>query len=115
MYISQLFRKSLKYAKSLNPRKIYILSAKYGVLELNDKITPYNLTLNTMTKIQKKQWAYNCYLKLKEKKVDFLEDAVFLCGENYRKYLRQCFKNSRCPIENLSLGNQLKFYNKMEV
>lgn len=48
MYISPLFKLSLRYAQSLNPRKIFILSAKYGLLELNDIIDPYELTLNHM-------------------------------------------------------------------
>ena len=30
LYISQLFKSGLRYAKSLNPDKIFILSAKYG-------------------------------------------------------------------------------------
>ena len=40
LYTSDLFKKSLQYAKTLNPSKIYILSAKYGVLELTDRIRP---------------------------------------------------------------------------
>lgn len=114
MYISPLFKKSLSYAKSLNPDKIFILSAKYGVLELDDIIKPYNLTLNDMKEKEKKNWAYNCYIKLKEKDVDFSEKTVFLCGKNYRKYLSKCFKNNECPIENLSLGNQLSFYGRIK-
>lgn len=112
MYLSSLFKKSLLYAKKLNPDKIFILSAKYKVLELNDEIEPYNLTLNNMNKIQQKQWAYECYKILKKKKINFSEKVVFLCGKNYRKYLAQCFDNCECPIKNLSLGNQLKFYTK---
>lgn len=112
MYRSALFIKSYKYAQTLNPRKIYILSAKYKVLELDDTIEPYNLTLNNMNKTQQKQWAYDCYKALQKKGVDFNEEVVFLCGENYRKYLSQCFKNVKCPIKNLGLGRQLAFYTK---
>lgn len=52
MYQGDLFKKSFEYAKKLNPRKIYILSAKYKLLELDDIISPYELTLNTMNKEQ---------------------------------------------------------------
>jgi cytoplasmic iron level regulating protein YaaA (DUF328/UPF0246 family) len=46
MYISPLFIKSLKYAKNkLKSDKIFILSAKYGLLDLIDVIEPYNVTL----------------------------------------------------------------------
>ena len=64
MYKGELFKKSFGYAKSLNPRKIYILSAKYKVLELDDVISPYELTLNKMNKQQQKRWAYDCYMQL---------------------------------------------------
>ena len=112
LYQGDLFKKSLAYAKSLNPKKIYILSAKYCVLELTDIISPYELTLNNMTKHQQKVWAYKCYQQLKEKQVDFKQETIFLCGENYRKYLIQLFKNSIVPIKGMSFGNQLKFYNE---
>lgn len=112
MYISTLFKYSLGYAKKIKPRKIFILSAKHGVLELNDVIAPYNETLNTKTKKEKQLWAYKCYCQLKEKQIDFDEPVVWLCGENYRKYLMQKFKNNNVPINGLGLGNQLKFYKK---
>lgn len=56
MYISPLFRYSLKYALSLtSENKIYILSAKYGLLKLDEVINPYELTLNTMNESEKKK------------------------------------------------------------
>lgn len=60
LYISDLFKKSLAYAKKQKPNKIFILSAKYGVLELKDIIEPYEVTLNKLNKQEKKKWAYNC-------------------------------------------------------
>ena len=56
MYTSDLFQKSLAYAMQLKPRKVYILSAKYGLLELDDQIEPYNQTLNKMNEEKKKEW-----------------------------------------------------------
>lgn len=110
MYQGDLFKKSFEYAKRLNPRKIYILSAKYRVLELDDIISPYELTLNKMNKHEQKKWAYDCFLQLKNKGQDFDEEAIFLCGDNYRKYLSQLFKNAKAPLQGVGLGNQLKFY-----
>ena len=71
MYRGDLFKKSFEYAKKLKPRKIYILSAKYKLLELEDVISPYELTLNTMNKQQQKKWAYDVYLQLKQKGQNF--------------------------------------------
>lgn len=110
LYISDLFTKELAYAKSLNPRKIYILSAKYGVVELDDVLDPYELTLNKMKEQDRKRWAYNCYKQLQSKNIDFDEKAVFLCGNNYRKYLMRMFKDAEAPLKKLGIGKQLKFY-----
>ena len=109
MYISDLFTKSLSYAKTLNGH-IRILSAKYGVLELNDFISPYNLTLNSMSEEEKKNWANRVIQQLKAKHVDFNEKAVFLVGQNYRKYLISYFSNYEIPIEGLPIGKQLQWY-----
>ena len=49
LYVSVLFKKNLAYARRLNPDAIYILSAKYCLLDLETEIDPYNLTLNTMS------------------------------------------------------------------
>ncbi len=47
-YISPLFRKNLAYARKLKPDAIYILSAKYGLLDLDTEVEPYDLTLTDM-------------------------------------------------------------------
>jgi len=109
MYISDFFKKQLAYAKQLNPAKIYILSAKYGVLELNDIIEPYEITLNTFSEKDKKIWAYKCYQQLRQKNIDFNEKAVFLAGKNYRKYLITKFTNVETPLKGLKIGEQLKY------
>ena len=110
LYTSDLFVKSLTYAKSLKPNKIFILSAKYGVLELYDVIEPYEKTLNNASEKERKLWAIKCYKQLQEKGVNFNEQAVFLCGQNYRKYLMTKFPNATAPLSNLGIGKQLAFY-----
>jgi hypothetical protein len=112
MYTSDLFKKSLTYAKQLNPRKIYILSAKYGVLELDDLIDPYEKTLNEMKEPEKKKWAFMCLEQLKDKGTDFDEETTFLCGINYRKHLINEFRNPNVPLMGLGIGQQLSFYKK---
>lgn len=112
MYVSDMFKKSLAYAETLNAKKIYILSAKYGLLELNDIIEPYNLTLNNMTEKQRKEWAYRVCKQCERKGIKYNEKIIFLCGENYRKYLMTKFQNSTAPLKNLGIGRQLSFYKK---
>ena len=109
LYISPLFKMSLQYAKKLNPDKIYILSAKYGVIELKQEIEPYEETLNTKGKEEQKKWAISCVKQLQDKKTNFNEKAIWLCGKNYNKYLSKVFKNSEFPFGNLKFGERLKF------
>ena len=49
LYISPLFKKSKEYAID-RLDKFYILSAKHGLLKPTDRIHPYELTLNNMSK-----------------------------------------------------------------
>ena len=113
MYISDLFKKSLSYAEQLaESTTVYILSAKYGLLELDQHIEPYELTLNTMDKKQRKEWADKVLMQCKEKGISFDEEVMFLCGKKYREFLMNEFKNSTAPLGHLGIGKQLAFYNK---
>lgn len=108
---STLFNKAIKYAKTLNADKIYILSAKYGLVELNDVIAPYDKTLLKMKVAEKKEWATMVKNQLESKGITFNEKAIFLCGEVYRKYVANNFKEAEFPLEGLPIGKQLQFYN----
>lgn len=113
MYTSDLFKKSLSYAEQLyESATVYILSAKYGLLELDQQIEPYELTLNTMNKQQRREWADKVLMQCKEKGISFDEEAMFLCGNKYREFLMSEFKNSTAPLEHMGIGKQLAFYNK---
>ena len=58
-----------------------------------------------------KKWNYVLVYKLDRfARNKYEEEAIFLCGDNYRKYLSQLFKNAKAPLQGLSFGNQLKFY-----
>jgi len=114
MYQGELFKKSLRYAQRLNPRKIYVLSAKYGLLELDDQIEPYEKTLNGATKKERQQWSGMVYKQLQKKGVDFNEEAIFLAGENYRYFLKQLFTKASMPLKGLSIGRQLQYYKQRE-
>lgn len=50
LYMSSLFINSLAYAYSLNPDKIFILSALHHLLDLDQEIEPYNVTLTRLPK-----------------------------------------------------------------
>lgn len=109
MYISDLFKKSYRYAETLGGN-IYILSAKYGLLEPNDVIAPYNQTLVTANIATRKRWAYMVCKQMERKGIDYSEQAIFLCGKHYREFVMRKFKNATAPLSCMGIGEQLKFY-----
>ena len=112
LYISTLFKKNLAYARRLNPDAIYILSAKYGLLDLETEIDPYNLTLNTMSAGQIRTWADKIIQQLSQ--VANLNDDhfIFLAGMKYRKYLLPHLMSFEIPLEGLTIGRQLQALSK---
>lgn len=107
LYISDLFKKSLHYALSLSPDQIFILSAKYGLVGLDDEIEPYELTLNTMSASNIRSWAAAVLRQLGEKADLQRDQFVILAGEKYRKYLLPNLANVQIPFEGLSFGEML--------
>lgn len=109
MYISPLFRGMLSYAKNLNPKKVFILSAKYGLLALNDIIEPYEKTLKNMETSERKAWALDVLEKLR-KETDLTSDRfIFLAGMPYRENLVQHIKHYDVPMEGMPFGRQLQW------
>ncbi|AYV94728.1 DUF6884 domain-containing protein [Fusobacterium necrophorum] len=111
LYVSTLFRYQLKYAK-LFSEEIYILSAKYGLLELDDYIESYDLTLNNMSNDSRKKWTCKVLKQLQEKNITKEDRIVFLCGKKYLEYLAVYFKNNEIPLKTMGLGERLRFLKK---
>lgn len=110
LYDSTFFKYCLKYAKSFNPNNIFILSAKYGVLHLNDIVSPYDKTLKKMNKKEKEIWENNVIKSLKKEKIDFNEYTIWLCGKEYRKNLIKFFPNSSFLLEKYGgIGKQIQY------
>ena len=78
MYVSPLFKYMYAYAKK-RCKEVYILSAKYGLLSENTPIVPYNITLNSMSERQKKEWAKNIMLSL-SKRHDLNKETFLIMG-----------------------------------
>jgi cytoplasmic iron level regulating protein YaaA (DUF328/UPF0246 family) len=108
--ISALFKKNLAYARRLKPDMIYILSAKYGLLDLETEIDPYNHSLNTMSAGERRNWADRVLQQLQQ--VASLKDDhfIFLAGINYRKYLLPHLKSYEVPLEGCLSANNYRHY-----
>ena len=111
---SDLFQKEYHFAKSFAD-KIYILSAKYGLVDENQILSPYNQTLCGASVQAKKDWAKKV-LKQMEETFDMDGDEfVFLAGRNYTEYLVSAIKSKydakiKLPLEKVgSIGKQKQF------
>lgn len=108
LYVSTLFKLNLKYAKKLSPDDIFILSAKHGLLSLEEEIEPYEQTLSNMPAHEVKHWASQVLKQLHEHCSIDETRFVFLAGERYRKYLLPHLKHVQIPLQGLGIGKQLQ-------
>ena len=112
LYISPFFQMNLKYAEQFSPDNVFILSAKYGLVQLDEEIEPYDMTLNTMSTRERRNWAdkvirqLQCYCDLEE------DHFVILAGEKYRQYLLPHLKSYEHPLAGLPIGKQLQYLKK---
>lgn len=114
LYNSYHFQLSLKYTeKVLKPDKIFILSAKHGLVGLDQHLEPYDKTLKDMNSKQRKAWAKHVLVKL-EKVSDLENDEFFiLAGNLYKKYLVTSLAHvAGTHIEHLRIGMQNQFFKK---
>jgi len=109
LYISPLFRMNLHYAEQFAPSKIFILSAKYGLISVEKEIEPYDLTLNNMSAKERKAWAAKVLGQLREYCSLSQDHFIFLAGQKYRQYLIPYLKSYEIPLKSLTIGKQLQF------
>jgi hypothetical protein len=109
LYTSDLFRKSLLAAIDRS-EKVFILSAKYGLLGCNDVIEPYDVTLKTMKGAERLTWGERTGFRLSEV-LRPKDTAVMLCGEEYLVPLRPDLQRLQAvvesPLGSLSFGSRL--------
>ncbi len=96
MYKSSLFVLRKRYAKEvLGCDKIYILSAKYGLIEENEIIEPYNTKINELSEEEYIDWQCQVitqYLKELYNKLmsdEEVEIYLFRSDSDYLKKFRQ--------------------------
>ena len=109
LFTSPLFRYSLRYAETLNPDHIFVLSARYGLLELDDVVDPYDVAMNQKTPEEREDWCNGVLEQLREKCDLKRDEFVILAGVNYRECLIDHMKYVEIPMEGLNLGRQLYF------
>jgi len=108
IYIGNYFKSCLKYSLK-HFDKTFILSAKYGLLELDTIVFYYEKSLNSMNKKEKIIWSKNVAKKIKEK-INSNDILYFVCGKNYYKFLSRFLTNDKkYPLPSKGMGYQIKY------
>jgi len=111
---SPMFQKTLEYGKSLNPDKMYILSAKHHLVPLTKELAPYDLTLKEMNKDAKEKWGEETIKQIKQAGINPEKDTfIFLAGTEYIKPLLKYIPegNIEEPMKGKRFGQRLKWLN----
>jgi hypothetical protein len=123
LYKGPLFTNSLAYGISLNPDKIFILSALHHLLDLDTEIEPYNVTLcnipknkrksdlKILTAIEKNDWGKKVIEKLKIEADIKKDEFIILAGQEYIKPIEGYITNNNLkkPLEGKRVGERIKF------
>jgi cytoplasmic iron level regulating protein YaaA (DUF328/UPF0246 family) len=82
----------MAYAERLNPKGIFILSAKYGLLNPNDIIEPYEHTLKAMKAGERRAWTKGVIEELRRHSDLYADHFVLLAGTAYRQKSHSLFE-----------------------
>lgn len=106
LYQGALFKKALQYT-STRYTEIYILSAKYGILGLDDIIEPYDKTIQKMSITERKEWG----ILVKNQMIsrNLKPPFIFFTGSLYNS----AFEGEK-PLFGLSIGRSLFWFNKQK-
>ena len=111
---SNYFNLKLDYCEKINVDKIFILSAKYGLLEPEDIIEPYNIHLKNTSKEYRINWSKNVLNDLKQKTNLKKDEFIILISNDYMKYLIEYIPNHYNPVKGLRIGKQMKFFKEFK-
>lgn len=118
---SAIFCKRMAYAKKITSTdKIFILSAKYGLLKLDDEVEYYDCYLGSANALYKFEWKQKVLKQMKDAGIDFKEEVYFATGSEYWKMLTSSFKNFKvekdlveAKLGHGGIGMSLQFYDIM--
>lgn len=111
---SPMFSKTLQYGQSLKPDKMFILSAKHHLVDLDQVLEPYDLTLKDFKKEEREIWANKVISQLNNKGININKNKfIFLAGSAYIKPLSNLIpeQNIIDPMNGLKMGERLQWLN----
>jgi hypothetical protein len=111
LYCSIWFQKARAFVEKQTGEWL-ILSARYGLVEPDKVIEPYNETLNEQTIEERREWSKKVVQELRPH-CPAGTSVVFLAGEKYRDFLAPALSELGCrveiPMEGLAIGEQLRW------
>ena len=109
LYCSTWFQKARAFVERQSGEWL-ILSAKYGLINPDQVIEPYNETLKEKSIEERREWSMNVVQELRPQ-CSAGTSVVFLAGEKYREFLAPALSELGCrievPMEGLGIGEQL--------
>jgi hypothetical protein len=94
LYTSRLFSASLEYAMR-NCEHVYVASAMYGLVELDDVLEPYDLTIATMAARERVLWGARVATELHHRHAaEFTvgEQLCILAGASYAEPIVEAYR-----------------------
>lgn len=111
LYTSALFTKARAWAEQ-HCDAWFVLSAKYGLVQPDEMIAPYELTLNTMASAERRVWARRVYGQMQTAGLlDPSTTFVWLAGAKYKADLATLLSvyPQQDPLVGLPLGKRLRW------
>jgi hypothetical protein len=104
LYIGPYFKHMLAYALTLAPAKnVYVLSAKYGLVSLNDRLKPYDLKMGRPGSAGPKTVSRQA-----DRMGIGTEFVIALGGKAYTRVIRKVWLSVETPLEGKGgLGEQI--------
>ncbi|MGC8537613.1 MAG: DUF6884 domain-containing protein, partial [Candidatus Micrarchaeia archaeon] len=107
LYDSLLFKLSGGYAQTLNPDKIFILSAKYHLLDPEKVVGPYDKTLNEMNAEERREWGAEVLRQLSKEANLENDKFIILAGKRYLEPIRDKIAQKEEPLKGLRIGERI--------
>ena len=114
LYCSPWFQKARAFVER-QAGEWLILSAKYGLVEPDQVIEPYNETLNEKSIDERREWSRKVVREL-QPHCPAGTSVAFLAGEKYREFIAPALSELGCrvevPMEGFGIGEQLHWLSK---
>ena len=108
----ELYSKSLAFRLEYEiagkiAEKVYILSAKHGLVSPDTVLAPYNYTLINKPQNIKVQWSNNVLKQMKQQVSLENDEFIIFTGKDYYEYLLPSIKNYWLPLKGMRQGERI--------